>query len=401
MKYVIKKIFIGVAIGAILMFISNMYPKADTYHKENISNPVCNRGTNCNTFTTDMTYIIPASNTEANENVEINITPIDMTQFQGFKFTTYLSMFDTTYFTETYEYPDRWECNGSIGGATITYADGTHASISDYGTCTRWDVTSVASSSTTVGTPQTSGFAMQVGYRYNSGNGYQQCFIEASSENSITWNCPKTTNGGINTLSQLKFNIKHRNDNVSYLYINASAGIQLYNTSDNRIITNMNNLATNIMLNDNTNTQSIIDAINNGNTATQNAINANTQATQQQTQSITDSSTTGANSDADSLKNNTAFNDSSGISSLITLPLRFINNLGTSCTPINLTIPYMNANVSIPCMKALISSKMPALATLITAVVNGFLLYNIFIQIIGMIHGAKNPDDDRLEVVEL
>ena len=401
MKYVIKKVLIGFLIGALLMIFSNAV-KADSFHKENISSPTCNRGSNCTSFTTAIDYIIPASASETSENFEINISPVDISSYSGFIFTTYINYYDSDYSEVYSETPSEWTCSAwGSGLSVITYADGTQANVSGAGVCNEWDATSYNSVNYSLGTLYDTGFMIQAGYRYNSSNSYQQCFIQSSSGNSITWNCPRTSNGGINTISQLKFNIKRRSDNPIYFYLNSSSGLQLYNSADNRIISNMNNV-TNLIIEAIENSgESVINAIVASQNATTNAINANTQATQQQTQTMTDSSTTGANADADALKNNAAFDDSSGIQSLITLPLRFVNNLGTACSPIDLTIPYMNANVTIPCMRSVISSKMPALSALITAVVNGFLLYNIFIQIVDMIHGAKNPDDDRLEVVEL
>lgn len=389
MKYVIKKVVIGFLIGALLMIFSNAV-KADSYRKTSLNSITCVTGYNCSSLSANyMYYTFLAKNVISNENLTLGFTPFSLDGYDGFKITTIMSEYNLEYFEIYEEYPSGFVWGSQTNeGYTITYADGTQAHVSGGAEITTWNLSGVDNTGYSVGTYQDTTFAYQLNFTTN-GTANNACFMESANGNQITWNCPKTTTAtGIN-VTNLLLNVRYRTDVNMILYINRN-DVLLYNSTDTRLITAIENASSDI-----------VSAINSGNQATQNAINANTQATEQQTQTITDSSTTGANADADALKNNSAFNDNSGIQSLITLPLRFVNNLGTACSPINLTIPYMDAQVTIPCMRSVITSKMPALATIITAVVNGFLLYNIFIQIIDMIHGAKNPDDDRLEVVEL
>lgn len=123
--------------------------------------------------------------------------------------------------------------------------------------------------------------------------------------------------------------------------------------------------------------------------------------TEQIKNDIKNENVSGAEGSADDLKNNSAFQDNSGLSSIISMPLTFVNSLTNTCQPINLTIPYMDADVSIPCMQSVITNKMPLLANLIKIVINGFIVYRILLDIFQIVRNAKNPEDDRIEVLDL
>lgn len=371
MKYVLKKIFIGVAIGIILMLFSN-YVHAEQLYKGrfNLAPGSCN---NCLNFNSDLYSwnLAGSSGVQRTRNI---ITMSDnrgnVSNFDSFEILLQVNIIDYEY-TENYNIEGGMYCGSTQvldESGTTYYADGSISNYDgDHVTCSRWN-SSLNLTQNPSGDLNISNVSNDLYYQLNGSTGtIYRCNPKVAIGNSILYNCP------ITSTSQDKY--------VSALYIDSvyQSTYPIYYTLNRRTLYGYE----------------IADK------QTINAINQNTQATQQQTQTITSSDISGANSDADALKNNTAFDDSSGISSLISLPLRFINNLGTSCSPINLTIPYMDTQVQIPCFKTVISNKMPALATLISLVVNGFILYNIFIQIIDMIHGAKNPDDDRLEVVEL
>lgn len=109
----------------------------------------------------------------------------------------------------------------------------------------------------------------------------------------------------------------------------------------------------------------------------------------------------GAEGSADDLKNNSAFQDNTGLSGVISMPLTFVNSLTNTCQPINLNIPYMDVDVTIPCMQSVITDKMPLLANLIKIIVNGFIVYRILLDIFQIVRNAKNPEDDRIEVLDL
>lgn len=126
-----------------------------------------------------------------------------------------------------------------------------------------------------------------------------------------------------------------------------------------------------------------------------------TDAIKEQTNTIKSEDMTGGNQSAQDFKDNSAFNDSTGIQSIIELPLNFINSLSSTCQPLQLTLPYLDYDFTIPCLGDLIRTKVPLLANVITIVVNGFIVYRILLGILDLVKSARNPDDDRIEVLEL
>ena len=117
--------------------------------------------------------------------------------------------------------------------------------------------------------------------------------------------------------------------------------------------------------------------------------------------SINSSNTSGGETAADDLKNNSAFQDNSGLSSVVSMPLTFVNSLSNTCQPISLNIPYFDVDMQIPCFQSIITDKMPALASIIKVVINGFIIYRVLLDIFQIIRNAKNPEDDRIEVLDL
>ena len=94
------------------------------------------------------------------------------------------------------------------------------------------------------------------------------------------------------------------------------------------------------------------------------------------------------NSDApsgmDSLNSASGWLPAGPVDSLLTLPLSMLNNistsLGSSCTPINLPLPFVNSNLNLPCLNT-IYSQIPGLGVLLNTIGTicaGFMLYYYF-----------------------
>lgn len=116
---------------------------------------------------------------------------------------------------------------------------------------------------------------------------------------------------------------------------------------------------------------------------------------------LNDDSVNGANSEVDSLIQNSTFQDTSGLNAIISLPLNFIQNLSNQCTPFTLTIPFIDKPVNFPCIRALLQSKVPTLYNVLTIAINGFIIYRILLEIFAIVKRAKDPEDDRIEVLDL
>lgn len=93
--------------------------------------------------------------------------------------------------------------------------------------------------------------------------------------------------------------------------------------------------------------------------------------------------------------------DSHGLSGIITAPLRLIQSLSSSsCSPLELPLPFVNQNAILPCMST-VYSQFATFYSLWQLITTGIIAYYILIKLFGHIKGLQNPDDDRIEVLQL
>lgn len=173
-----------------------------------------------------------------------------------------------------------------------------------------------------------------------------------------------------------------------------------YSIEDEQSIS-INDIGDKIITNDNFNTQSVIDNQNQNTDRIVNAQNGTTNAVNGLNNSVNNTDTSGSENFLTSIINDPAFQDNTGINGIIQLPLAMISSLSNQCSPIDLHIPFLNVDTQLPCISSLINSKMPSVANILRIAVNGFVLYRIFVDIVGLIKSARNPDEDRLDVLEL
>lgn len=97
------------------------------------------------------------------------------------------------------------------------------------------------------------------------------------------------------------------------------------------------------------------------------------------------------------------FNDNDyGLSSILTIPLSSIQKItNTTCTPLNIPIPFTNKNIPLPCMSTLYEQNVPVLLNIWQTISFGLISYAIIVNIFGMVKKFKDPNDDKLEVMEL
>lgn len=116
---------------------------------------------------------------------------------------------------------------------------------------------------------------------------------------------------------------------------------------------------------------------------------------------LTSTDTSGAEGAAGGFFDNFDDNDY-GLSDVITMPLELIKKItNTSCTPLVLPIPFVNTNVTLPCMNTIYSQFFGNILTLYQTITTGMIAYWICINIFGMVKGFKDPDKDNVEVMEL
>ena len=116
---------------------------------------------------------------------------------------------------------------------------------------------------------------------------------------------------------------------------------------------------------------------------------------------ITSSDTTESESQANSFFEGFESNDY-GLSDIITMPLDLINGLtSNSCVALSLTIPFVNKSFDLPCMSSIYQEYFGNFFTLYQTITFGFVAYWVVVKIFALVKGFKDPDDDKVEVMDL
>lgn len=116
---------------------------------------------------------------------------------------------------------------------------------------------------------------------------------------------------------------------------------------------------------------------------------------------ITSKDTTDANSSANSFFDNFQTSDY-GLSDIITMPLTLIKSLTNStCVSLDLTVPFVDKTLSLPCMSSIYSQFFGSFFTLYQLVTFGFVAYWVSVRIFNLVKDFKNPDHDEIEVLDL
>lgn len=95
-------------------------------------------------------------------------------------------------------------------------------------------------------------------------------------------------------------------------------------------------------------------------------------------------------------------NNNYGISDIVSMPLVYIGKITTStCTPLVLPLPFVEKNATLPCMNQLYREHFGSFLTLYQTITFGLIAYWVCINIFAMVRNFKNPDNDRIEVMDL
>ena len=91
-----------------------------------------------------------------------------------------------------------------------------------------------------------------------------------------------------------------------------------------------------------------------------------------------------------------------GLTAIITAPLNAINSIATSsCQALSIPIPFTNSNVSLPCMSEIYEQNIPTVYNIWKVVSFGIIAYFICIDIFHIVKGFKDPESDKVEVLDL
>lgn len=141
----------------------------------------------------------------------------------------------------------------------------------------------------------------------------------------------------------------------------------------------------------------------------QNVTNAIQDQTQQQQQNheetqsyLEDSNTTQAESEATDFFEDFEAPDIGGLGAIITAPLNTIRSLlNSSCSNLVLPLPFVNKNLTLPCMNTIYTEHFGAFFTIYQTIILAVIAYRCIRSIFFDIHGFTNPNDDRIEVMDL
>ena len=116
---------------------------------------------------------------------------------------------------------------------------------------------------------------------------------------------------------------------------------------------------------------------------------------------ITNSDTSDSQDVIDGFFNDFQENDH-GLSSIITAPLEFIRNLlGHSCQPLTFDLPFVEKDVSLPCIKPIYQQYFGLFFNLYQVITTGIIAYAVGIRIFGIVKGLQDPQNDKIEVLKL
>lgn len=91
-----------------------------------------------------------------------------------------------------------------------------------------------------------------------------------------------------------------------------------------------------------------------------------------------------------------------GLSQIITIPLNTIQGLTSkTCVPLQVPIPFTNSNITLPCMTEIYENKFSTIYNLWKIVSFGIVAYLIAIDIFHIVKGFKDPESDKVEVLDL
>lgn len=94
--------------------------------------------------------------------------------------------------------------------------------------------------------------------------------------------------------------------------------------------------------------------------------------------------------------------DTYGLTSIITAPLETISSLtNKTCSPLNLPIPYVNETLTLPCMSTIYSNTFGSAFTMYQTITTALIGYWCVVRMFAIVKGMKDPNDDKIEVVDL
>lgn len=94
--------------------------------------------------------------------------------------------------------------------------------------------------------------------------------------------------------------------------------------------------------------------------------------------------------------------DTHGLTAIITAPLSLISKItSSSCSPLVLPLPYVDKDLTLPCMGDIYSSYFGSFLSIYQVITFGVVAYWVCVRIFNLVKDFKNPDHDEIEVLDL
>lgn len=95
--------------------------------------------------------------------------------------------------------------------------------------------------------------------------------------------------------------------------------------------------------------------------------------------------------------------DTFGLTSIITAPLELIASITSStCSPLGLQVPFVeNKTINLPCMSSIYQQYFGSFLTIYQTITFGIIAYWVCVRIFALVKDFKNPDTDKIEVLDL
>lgn len=94
--------------------------------------------------------------------------------------------------------------------------------------------------------------------------------------------------------------------------------------------------------------------------------------------------------------------DLHGLTAVVTAPLSLISSItSSSCSPLVIPLPYVDKDLTLPCMGAIYSNYFGSFLSIYQIVTFGIVAYWVLVRIFNLVKDFKNPDHDEIEVLDL
>lgn len=161
----------------------------------------------------------------------------------------------------------------------------------------------------------------------------ENCNFTVSQTGVIDYTCQSTANSG--NYWQIILSFSQKNVSTDYL-LGKEVNLSCAPRESEEIIANQNQNTQNIINNQNENTDKIV----------------------QSQEEVKDAITSEDAPDLDTLEDSAGWLPPGPVDAILNLPLTFfnslINSLSSSCQPVSIPLPYVNKNITLPCVSTLI-----------------------------------------------